>query len=136
MISTAQLAALEAAAAAADGRPELRCHVAMIDIYHAAGLLPPLEIAQGPRDWARASDASLIEPGVEECGLFVRVDGAPQPADLLGFRLGRILHHVAISLSGGRMVHVFGGHGVKIAPCIPDAWAKRLERVWRPRSVL
>ena len=72
----------------------------------------------------------LIGTWVEESGYFETVT-EPLPGDLLGFRLGHTLHHVAIMLTGGRMVHVFGAHGVQIAPCIPTAWAKRLEKIWR-----
>lgn len=127
-----QLVALEGAALAAVGRPETRCQMAMADIYKAAGLLPQdLEIPEGNRDWARTQGRSLITPWVEGCGFFVAVEEAPQAGDLLGFRLGHTLHHVALMLSGGRMVHVFGGHGVQIAVCIPTPWAKRLEKIWR-----
>lgn len=131
MITETQLAALEAAALAAQGRPEIRCQIAMAEIYFAADLLPRLEIPTGSRDWARSQGRSLIAPWVEACGYFDPVPAPALPGDLLGFRLGHTLHHVAIQLSGGRLVHVFGGHGVMIAPCIPDAWARRLEKIWR-----
>lgn len=128
-----QLAALEAAAAAADGRPEHRCQIGMAGIYKAAGLLPAaLEIPDGDRDWARAQGRSLIEPWVDGCGYFEPI-ATVEPGALIGFRLGHTVHHVAIALEGGRLAHVFGHHGVKIAPCIPAEWAKRIERIWRIR---
>lgn len=136
MITAAQLAALEGAAQAHEHRLELRCHVAMADIYATAGLLPPMEVAQGPRNWAAYSDKSLIAECVAECPHFVEVAAPSQPGDLLGFRLGHTLHHVAIQLAGGRMVHVFGYAGIRIAPCIPTEWAKRIEKVWRPVACL
>lgn len=130
-MNPAQLAALESAAAAAVGRPEMRCQIAMADLYKAAGLLPAdLQIPAGDRDWARAQGRSLIEPWVDACAHFVSID-APEPGALLGFRLGHTMHHVAIALSSGRMVHVFGLHGVQIAPCIPTEWRRRLARQWR-----
>lgn len=133
-LTTQQLAALESAAAAAKGRREMRCQLAMADIYKAAGLLPAdLAIPEGERDWARAHGRSLIEPWVDACHHFEPI-AAVEPGALLGFRLGHTMHHVAIALQGGRMVHVFGEHGVQIAPCIPTPWAKRLARMWRLRS--
>lgn len=133
-LSRNQLSALEAAAIAADGRPEHRCQVGMAEIYKVAGLLPPgLEIPAGDRDWARAQGRSLIEPWVDGCGYFERIE-AVEPGALVGFRLGHTMHHVAISLEGGRLAHVFGHHGVKIAPCIPAEWAKRIARIWRIRQ--
>lgn len=132
MILPEQLVALETAALEAVGRPEMRCHVAMADIYKRAGLLPEaLAIPDGNRDWARAEGRSLIDPWVSSCGFFDEVDGPLEAGDLLGFRLGRIIHHVSIQLTGGRIVHVFGVHGICIAPTIPAEWAKRLTKVWR-----
>lgn len=122
--------ALERAALAAKGRKEMRCQVAMADIYKDAGLLPrALAIPSGNRDWARAHGRSLITPWVESCGFFAPVD-VVEPGALLGFRLGHSLHHVAIALSRGRMVHVFGEHGVQVAEVMPAQWEKRLEKIW------
>ncbi len=132
MITPEKLLALEAAALEATGRPELRCQIAMADLYKQAGLLPlELEIPTGSRNWARSQGVSLITPFVESCGFFQAVEEPAQPGDLLGFRLGHTLHHVAIQLGGGRMVHVFGEHGVQIAVCIPTPWAQRLAKIWR-----
>jgi cell wall-associated NlpC family hydrolase len=135
MITPAHVEAIEAAAVAAVGGPERRCQFMVASIYKQAGLFPAdLEIPSGNRDWAAAEGRSLIIPWVEASGLFDEVSGQPQPGDLLGFRLGRVLHHVAIALSGGRMIHVFGAHGPQIAVAIPDPWLKRLEKTWRIKA--
>lgn len=133
MITLQQLDEIEGAAQLLKGGPERRCHVAMANLYKFAGLLPQdLVIPEGNRDWANTEGRSLITPWVESCGYFEEVsDGIPQPGDLLGFRLGKTLHHVAIYLSGGRMIHIFGNHGLQIAVCIPAEWEKRLEKIWR-----
>jgi cell wall-associated NlpC family hydrolase len=136
MLTPAQLAALEATAAAWEHRRESQCQLAMAGIYFDAGLLVRFEVPRGPRNWARAQGRSLIAGFVENCGLFTAVGPPPQPGDLLGFRLGCTLHHVAIQLGGGRLVHVFAPHGVLIAPCIPAAWLKRLEKIWRPHVLV
>ncbi|MDP2227107.1 MAG: NlpC/P60 family protein [Moraxellaceae bacterium] len=132
MISAAQLLMIEEAAAAAEGRREMRCQLAMADIYKAAGLLPPgLEIPNGDRNWAKSQGRSLIKDWLEQSPFFVLVPPPAQPGDLLCFRLGHTPHHVAIQLAGGRMVHVFSEHGVRIAPAIPTPWAKRIDSIWR-----
>ena len=129
-MTSAQLTLLESAALAAVGRRESHCQVAMADIYKAAGLMPSaLEIPSGNRDWARAQGCSLIAPWVDGSGLFEAIE-VVEPGALLGFRLGHTLHHVAIALSGGRMVHVAGEHGIQIAVCIPTPWAQRMDRIW------
>jgi cell wall-associated NlpC family hydrolase len=130
-MNAAQLTLLELAAQAAIGRREAHCQVAMADIYKAAGLMPAtVDIPSGSRDWARAQGRELIAPWVDGSGLFEQITTI-EPGALLGFRLGHTLHHVAIALSGGRMVHVAGDHGIQIAACIPAPWAQRMERIWR-----
>lgn len=137
MMTPAQLHVLDLAAIAACGRKEMRCQVAMADIYKMAGLLPPeLEIPLGPRSAARWANRSQFRDWLEgpAAAYFERVESPAEPGDLLCFRLGHIEHHVAILLPGGRLVHVFGTHGVKIAPCIPTEWAQRIGSIWRPRT--
>jgi cell wall-associated NlpC family hydrolase len=136
MMTPAQIDALEAAAAAAHGRKELRCQCGMADVYKAAALLPAdLAIPEGPRDAARWGNTSIFREWLEGPGsaYFREVLPPPLPGDLLCFSLGRIEHHVAILLRDGRLVHVFGLHGLQIAPCIPAPWAKRLSSIWRLR---
>lgn len=136
MIPLSQLAFLESAAVAAIGRKEMRCQVAMADLYKVAGALPAdLEIPAGDRDWSRSHGRSLIEEWLATSPYFERVEIADRaPGDLLCFRLGHAPHHVSLLLGRGRMVHVFGEHGVQIAPNIPAAWAKRINSVWRIRG--
>ena len=129
---------LEEEAARAVGRAEMRCQFAMADIYKAAGLLPRgVEIPDGPRDLARFSGSGLIvewlaDPGAG--GAYFDKVAEAAPGDLLCFQLGRIPHHVAISLVGGRLVHVFGRHGIQIAACIPPEWARRIHSAWRIKT--
>lgn len=129
-----QLQRLESAAVAAVGKSTEKCHVAMADIYKAAGLMPDaIAIPDGSRDWARAQGRGLIEPWVDGSGLFDSI-AAVEPGALIGFRLGHCLHHVGIALPGGRMVHVFFPHGVRIAPAIPDPWKQRIAKIWRIKT--
>lgn len=134
MMPPEQIIAIEGAALEAVGRPEMRCQVAMADIFKRAGVLPQdFVVPDGPRNAAQWRGTSQIAEFMAACPSFEEV-GSMEPGDLLGFRLGHTLHHVGILLSGGRLVHVFGTHGVQIAPCIPTEWAKRIEKVWRPRT--
>jgi len=136
MITPAQLDALEAAAEAAKNRKELRCQFGMGDVYKEAGLLPcALAIPEGPRDAARWGNRSMFRDWLEGpgCAYFTEVLPPALPGDLLCFNLGHFEHHVAVMLRGGRLLHVFGVHGLQIAPCIPAPWAKRLSSIWRLR---
>lgn len=128
-----QLHRLETCALADRGRKEMRCQVAMADLYKAAFLLPQdVAIPNGNRNHSRFSGQSLIREWLEGSGYFTELPATDaQPGDLLVFRLGHSPHHVAILLGGGKLVHVFGEHGVQVAPCIPAQWAKRLDSAWR-----
>jgi cell wall-associated NlpC family hydrolase len=125
---------LEEKATAAVGHPDASCQIAMANIYKAAGLMAPeVAIPDGDRSWAQTQGRSLIAEWVDGSGLFESIDEI-EPGALIGFKLGHTLHHVAIALSGGRMVHVFGVHGVQIAACIPHEWQKRVGRIWRIKA--
>jgi len=136
-LTAERIAALDAAALEVEKRREMRCQVGIADVMKTVGMLPgDLPIPEGPRDSARWSSRSLFREWLEGDGAayFEEVDGPEQPGDLLVFRLGHSAHHGGLMLSGGRMLHVCGEHGLCIAPCIPTAWRKRLDSTWRARA--
>lgn len=113
------------------------CHRFVAEVYFSAGWLPRIELPSGSPRWARGSMRSLIEEWLDGPGAkyFSATDAAGtawDAGDLLGFRVGRCLHHLAIALGPDRIAHVVEGHGVAILDGLPDAWASRLVRRWRP----
>ncbi len=108
----------------------MACHHLAAEIYFEAGLLPRIGIPNGPSNY-RGHARSLIVEWVESSGYFIAVAGPPEAGDLLGFRIGRTIHHAAIQLSGRRIVHSIKGHGVQIPPAISGVWTKRLDKIWR-----
>lgn len=118
------------------------CHLAVGEAYREAGLLPPdLRLPLGPAGWSRTQGRSLMEAWLDEGeGRHWFVAREPgvirQSGDLLGFRVGHCVHHLAIQLDGGRLFHAVDRVGASIAPNLPPAWAKRLARVWRPNLLL
>jgi cell wall-associated NlpC family hydrolase len=154
MITDAQIASLEAAAQSWCGTPfcegspvkgaGVSCHHVAAEIYFDSGLMPRTSIPNGPSKWSPANSRSLIAEWVEQSGCFVRIGEGLHGAELarlacvgdaLGFRVVNAIHHAAICLRGGRIVHSLMGHGVVIAPAIPVAWERRLEAVWRLREI-
>ena len=155
MISPTQIAALEAAAQSWVGTPfcegapvkgaGVSCHHLVAEVLFESGLLPRVPVPNGPSNW-RGQDRSLIAEWIEASGICVCIaQAAPgslapvsllgaQPGDILGFRVGP-LHHAAILLSGGRIVHSISGREVGIAPQIPAIWANRLSAIWRLKSL-
>jgi hypothetical protein len=114
------------------------CHQLMLEVLVEAAWLPRIEVPNGSRRWAEAQGVSLMIEWFAGAGSqwFIEVPIAePQEAgDILGFRLGRSLHHLVMRLPGENWMHVVEGSGVVIAPEIAPRWMKRLERVWRVRA--
>ena len=121
------------------------CHFGPAEILIEAGLLPrDLLIPTGPPGWSRSQGVSIMEAFLDGDGAkyFQSIDADPwpesplQPGDLLGFKVGRCVHHLGLRLNGTRMFHVMEGCGAVIAPNIPLMWLKRMTRVWRPKGLL
>ncbi len=112
------------------------CHRLVHEILIEAGWLPRIEAPAGSPVWGAAANHSLMEawfdgPGAE---WFASVPcGSAEPGDVLGCRLGRCVHHLALLLPGGAVAQAVAGSGASIIPAVPQAWSKRLARVWRVR---
>jgi cell wall-associated NlpC family hydrolase len=109
------------------------CHRLPGEIYFEAGWLDRFVLPTGPTGWARTGTRPLMEPYLDayEQLRSLTVDEAIEPGDLLGFRLGAWVHHLALAMPGGRMIHVAQNVGVRMEACIPAMWARRLARSWR-----
>lgn len=57
---------------------------------------------------------------------------AAVPWDLLGLRLGHVIHHLGICVDPGEFIHVIEGQGVAIASIYDATWWSRLAAIWRP----
>lgn len=113
------------------------CHQYVAAIYEDAGWTPTLPIPEGSPTWNRAQARSLMEAWLDGDGArwFARasIDGV-QPGDLLGFRLGPCIHHLAVMLDRGMVAHAVKPHGAQVVAvaALPAAWANRLAAAWRP----
>lgn len=54
------------------------------------------------------------------------------PGDMLCFRVGRVAHHLGVSLGGPEFVHAMIGLGVRAATVRDATWGKRLVAIFRP----
>jgi cell wall-associated NlpC family hydrolase len=118
------------------------CHRAVSEVYIEAGFMPRVELPDAPPHYARAQHIGLMEGWLDGVGAewFTSLTGDDltgqlQAGDLLGFRLGRAVHHLAIQLTDGRIYHAAENIGVIIAPKLPQVWATRLVRAWRPKGM-
>ena len=107
------------------------CQMLAAEIYAECGL-DVGDIPEAPMAHSRFSKVSLVEPFIDALPGFRSVP-LPQAGDLLGFRLGRVVHHLGIMLLGGVFVHCVEGPGVLISPIADATWSGRLQRIWRPQ---
>ena len=56
----------------------------------------------------------------------------PQVGDLLGFRIGRCIHHLGILIRPGVFVHALERVGVCEGILADATWEGRLAAIWRP----
>lgn len=114
------------------------CHKLAANVYFDAGWLPRFELPTAPAGWARAQDRSLMEEWLDSEGLQyftpMALEVEKLPGDLLGFRIGRCVHHLAVMLPGGRVATALEGVGAVILDAPPKPLAKRLARIWRPHE--
>ena len=85
------------------------CLTLLSAVYHAAGVIPAIEIPYYPPDWH-------LHRGVERYmdGLLAhtREIAEPKPADVALFRFGRCFSHGAIIVEWPRLIHAWHAGGV------------------------
>lgn len=149
MRTAAQIQALETAAQSWVGTPFCEtsavkgagvcCHRLMLEVLVEAGWMQRIEVPNGSVGWARAQGRSLIAEwfdteGSQWFGSLQEVAWKHvEPGDVLGFRFGHSLHHLAMALPGGRWLHVVEPQGTMILEEIPPRWCRHAERHWRLR---
>jgi cell wall-associated NlpC family hydrolase len=108
------------------------CQKLVCEIYRGVGFCD-VQVPDVPMAHARFSRDSLVEPFMMSLENFQRVDDPPLAGDLLGFRLGRVIHHLGIYLGKGAFVHTMEGVGVSIAHLTDATWSTRHGATWRPK---
>jgi cell wall-associated NlpC family hydrolase len=115
------------------------CHQLMAETYREAGWLDLQDVPAGDPAHARAGNSSRMLAWLEGPGrrwfdrLWLDEPLHVQPGDLLLVRYGHVPHHLALVLSGGRVVHVSVRHGVRILPVLPRRFADHIVAVFRPQ---
>lgn len=75
---------------------------------------------------------SLVMAWFDQHPQFVRVGRDDvRPGDLLGFRIGRVVHHLGVYLGAGRFVSAMYRLGVSRNSLSDPTWGRRLAAVWR-----
>ena len=112
------------------------CHKLAEAMFAACGYPVPLEVPDVPIAHARFSTTSFVTAWFAAREDFepVRPTGALFPGDVLGFRIGRCVHHLGVLLPGGQFAHAVDGLGATVGSLADATWYSRLENVWRARA--
>jgi cell wall-associated NlpC family hydrolase len=110
------------------------CHTLAGALYAAVGwgdiLIPDVAISH-----ARFGENSLADPFFEAMAeRFTQLphDSDILPGDVLGFRIGRIVHHLGTALRNGRFIHALEGLGATVSTTEDATYRSRLTTIWRP----
>lgn len=103
-------------------------------LYAACGFDLP-EIPDASISQARFSRVSLVEPWFDSRPEFERIDAYSviEAGDVLGFRIGDIVHHLGIAIDHSLFIHTIEGVGTTIAQIEDSTWRSRLVCIWRPK---
>lgn len=115
-------------------RGGVSCQKLAAAIYRGVGLVnvDPPEVAMSH---ARFSKESLVEPWMDKRKEFVRMLDLSeiQAGDLLGFVIGKAVHHLGIAQNSHMFFHVIEGQRAGFASRLDATWSTRLTVVWRPK---
>ena len=101
-------------------------------IMREAGLETPDPPAVAMVHW-KFTTRSLVEEYMNSRPEFERLDEAPPAVgDLLGFLLGRCLHHVGIYAGDNEFFHVMARHTAGYSTLYDPTWSTRRAALWRP----
>ncbi|HUN96339.1 MAG TPA: hypothetical protein VMU69_08880 [Bradyrhizobium sp.] len=105
------------------------CLTLLAAVYHAAGVIPAIEIPYYPPDWH-------LHRGVERYmnGLLAHACEIeePQPADVALFRFGRCFSHGAVVVEWPRLIHAWHAGGVLRGDATQPLLADRPVRFFSP----
>jgi hypothetical protein len=110
------------------------CQKLVAAIYKDVGFAD-VQAPDAPMSHAKFSNESLLEPFMDARPEFARMPlhTALQDGDMLGFRLGKIIHHSGILMwPHGGFIHVIYGSKVQLSYITDATWLSRLAAIWRP----
>jgi len=106
------------------------CAMLLAEVYQAVGLIPRVDPEPYPMDWALHRGEQRFLEWVEKFG--VKVEGDPQPGDVLLYQYGRCVSHAAICVEWpGTVIHAYllarcvtmnGAHDGDMAGRLVGAW--------------
>lgn len=116
-------------------RGGVSCQKLVAELYFETGFVDRLPIPNVPMAHARANRDSLVEAFMLSRPEFQRLPTHTtrvQPGDLLGFFIGKTVHHMGVALTNREFIHALEGLGVVRSQLSDPTWFGRLGALWRP----
>lgn len=124
------------------------CHKFAAAVYFEAGWLHSISVPDGNPYGSEVNSGSPFEDWLDSSPLFEDFDPmrtiAGQPPEVLRALLSagdlvlskpsRAPWHLAVYLGAGTFAHVDIRQGVQITDALPDVWAKKIVRIYRPKE--
>lgn len=116
-------------------RGGVSCQMLAEQIYLECGITFPVTAPRASMRWSHVSSQSKIQEFLSALEGFQEI---PQPAlsdilpgDLLGFKIGKCLHHLGVALQNGRFIHCMRGTQTLIVMQSDPTFLTRLDKIWR-----
>jgi cell wall-associated NlpC family hydrolase len=108
-------------------------------VFVSVRAIPPIQFPAYALDEGSHSNQSKLERVLIECGSFAEVwhrDGSTElppliHGDLLGFHLGRSVHHMGLLLGAPQFIHALQNYGVIESTISDPTYRRALASVWR-----
>lgn len=101
------------------------CAGVVVHVAARAGIRQESPVAYGRRPWRGLLEATLdAQPGL------ARVQGEPQPGDVLLMRIGSAAQHLGI-FTGAGLIHAYEAVGKCVEHDLDEHWRTRVVRVYR-----
>lgn len=117
-------------------RGGVSCQMLAEQIYQECGVTSVKDFGavSGSMSWASRHSNSQIEEFMNKRTDFISVEPseAIRPGDLLGFKIGKVVHHVAVCINDKELIHCMRGQPTMICPLTDPTFKSRLARIWRP----
>ena len=105
------------------------CLTLLAAVYHAAGVVPAIEIPYYPPDWHLHRG---VERYVDGLLAHARETEEPEPGDVALFRFGRCFSHGAVIVEWPRLIHAWHAGGVLRGDAAQPLLANRPVRFFSP----
>jgi len=104
------------------------CALLLCEVYHAAGVVPPIDPRPYPQNWHLHRDSERYLGWVDQYATPTTLPA--QPGDLMLFKFGRAYSHAGIYAGNGEVIHSLRDVGVVMSPLSQQPLLGRESKVY------